>query len=209
VLAVRHPRSLTTVLTIGHSNHSLPRFLSLLSLHGVTAVADVRSRPYSRRFPWFNRNRLSESLPGSGIAYVFLGDLLGGRPEDRSCYVDGQVQYALVARAPFFLTGVARLLEGAASYLIAVMCAEKDPLTCHRTLLVARQLALRGVSVSHILATGELESQAAADARLVEELKLGGLLGSPEETIEEAYRRRAARVAFTRLASKDALPGPA
>lgn len=191
-------KSSSTLLTIGHSNHGLPRFLSLLSAHGVTAVADVRSRPYSRRFPWFNRNRLSSSLPSSGVVYVFLGDLLGGRPEDPSCYLDGKVQYSLVARTPSFQAGMARLLEGASSYRIALMCAEKDPLACHRTLLVARQLSLRGISVGHILASGELESQAAADARLVAELKLGGLFGSLEETIEEAYRRRGDAAAFSR-----------
>lgn len=172
----------------------------------MTAVADVRSRPCSRRFPWFNRNRLSSSLPSSGIAYVFLGDMLGGRPEDPSCYLDGQVQYSLVARTPSFQAGMARLLEGASSYRIALMCAEKDPLTCHRTLLVARQVFLRGVSVAHILASGELEGQAAADARLVEESKLGGLFGSLEETIEEAYRRRSAEVAFTRRSAAGASP---
>jgi len=184
------------VFTIGHSNHSLPRFLSLLSAHGVTAVADVRSRPYSRRHPHFNRTQLAESLPAAGIAYVFLGDALGGRPDDASCYIDGQVQYALVAGTPVFQAGLARLLEGASSYRIAVMCAEQDPLLCHRTLLVARQLSSRGVGVEHILASGELESQSGVDARLVGESQLGELLGSREELIEEAYRRRAAAAAW-------------
>ena len=190
------PAALTALYTTGHSNHPLPRFLSLLSAHRIEALADVRSRPYSRHFPWFNRKRLAASLAEAGVEYVFMGDSLGGRPADPSCYVAGQVQYPLVARAAFFQEGIARLLELAGRHRVAVMCAEKDPLMCHRTLLIGRELARRHVDVQHILASGELESHTAAEARLIAEHKLDGLFASTNETIDEAYRRRADAAGF-------------
>lgn len=155
------------VLTIGHSRHSLEAFLGLLKQHGVTAVADVRSVPYSRFNPHFNRKSLEQSLVAHGIEYVFLGRELGGRPEDPSCYEGGRVQYSRMESAEAFRNGMERIIRGADEHRIALMCAEKEPLDCHRTLLVARALAARGVTVAHILADGRLEShEATMDRRL-------------------------------------------
>ena len=145
------------ILTIGHSNHSLERFLALLAKHRVTAVADVRSAPYSRFRPHFNRDALAAALMAQGIGYAFLGRELGGRPADPDCYQDGRVDYERVARTSGFRDGVARIIGRAARDRTALMCAEKEPLDCHRTLLVARALDDAGVAVVHILADGELE----------------------------------------------------
>src|SRR6266542_2756174 len=125
-----HPR----ILTIGHSNHSLERFFELLQAHGVTAVADVRSRPYSARLRQFNRESLAGALLERGIRYTFFGKELGGRPEDLSCYENGKLRYDRLAETAVFQSGLERALRGAEGDRLALMCAEKEPLACHRAL---------------------------------------------------------------------------
>lgn len=154
------------ILTIGHSNHPIVRFIDLLRLHGVTAVADIRSAPYSRFNPQFNKEALERVLREHGIAYVFLGKELGARSSDPNCYDGGQVRYERLAQTTQFHSGLARVTKGAKSHRIALMCAEKEPLECHRTLLVARELARQGVSVSHIHGDGHLERHHTAMSRL-------------------------------------------
>ncbi|MBI2502151.1 MAG: DUF488 domain-containing protein [Candidatus Latescibacteria bacterium] len=186
------------VLTIGHSNHSLETFMSLLRRHDVTALADVRSAPYSRFNPHFNRDALERSLSAHGIRYVFLGRELGARPDDRSCYENGRVQYARLAHTDLFRSGIERIARGANDYRIALMCAEKEPLECHRTLLVARALAEIGIAVQHILADGGLESHDAAMERLLDIAGLPhqDLFRSRDELIAEALARQEERVAY-------------
>lgn len=180
------------IYTIGHSNHALDAFARLLQLHEITVVADVRSMPFSRFNPQFNRELLQRSLAELGLVYVFLGDRLGARAGDRACYVDGKARYELIARSADFQAGLQRLMQDAARQRVAMMCAEKEPLECHRTLLVARQLAIADVSVLHILEDGTLEPHAQTLARLMKELDLPefDLFRTRDELIEEAYRRR-------------------
>lgn len=123
------------IYTVGHSNHSIEAFISLLQKHGITALADVRSHPYSRHHPQFNRETLQRALRKVDINYVFLGKELGARSENPKCYRNGKVQYGLLAREPSFQEGLARLRKGMESHRIAMMCAEKEPLDCHRTIL--------------------------------------------------------------------------
>ncbi len=151
--AAKHP-----VFTIGHSTHSLGPLVALLRQHGVTVLADVRSAPYSRFNPQFNRETLKQKLLEHDIKYVFLGRELGARSDDRSCYENGRVQYARLAHTDLFSHGIERVIRGAGEYRVVLMCAEKEPLECHRTLLVARVLVEHGVVVKHILANGSLES---------------------------------------------------
>ena len=189
----KHP-----IFTIGHSNHSLEDFLALLTKHHVTAVADVRSAPWSRFNPHFSRNALSAALKARGIRYVYLGRELGGRPDDPALYdEDGQVDYERVAQTDVFRDGIARVAGGAATHRIALMCAEKEPLDCHRTHLVARALDAEGVEVVHILADGEIECHAETMDRLVADAG-----GKPDgdlfraELIEETTKERSGRIAF-------------
>ncbi len=142
------------IFTVGHSTHSAELFLALLRQHQVVAVADVRSSPFSQFNPQFNREPLEQCLKANGIRYVFLGKELGARSEDRSCYLDGRVQYGRLAQTPLFQSGLDRVLQGAAKYRVALMCAEKEPLECHRTLLVAKALAERGQPVRTSMRTG-------------------------------------------------------
>jgi uncharacterized protein (DUF488 family) len=190
---------LTTLYTVGHSNHSIEKFIGLLTANGITAVADVRSRPFSRRHPQFNKERLAAALTQHGIAYVFLGKELGARSEDPSCYENGKVQYPRLAATPAFKAGIERVLAGAARFRIALMCAEKEPLDCHRTLLVSRALESVGASIAHILADGSVELQEKTMSRLIdlvglsrEDLFQGG------DLIAAACRLREDKIAYVK-----------
>lgn len=186
------------VYTIGHSSHSIEVFLGLLRMHGITAIADVRSHPYSRRFTQYCRNVLKDALSKAGIHYVFLGKELGARSDNPACYRDGKVQYELLAQEPLFREGIARIRNGSASQCIALMCAEKDPLDCHRAILVARRLVGEGIQVVHILADGVLETQAELEKRMLTELKMSevDMFRSREEIIADAYRIRGEQIAY-------------
>jgi uncharacterized protein (DUF488 family) len=186
------------VYTVGHSNYPPERFLELLTLHGIALVGDVRSRPYSRMNPQFNRENLNRMLSAGGIAYLFLGRELGARSEDPACYSGGKVQYDRLARTELFRQGLERVCESLKTHRLALMCAEKDPLECHRTILVSRELRRRGVAVRHILEDGALESHEDTLTRLRGKLKLPeyDLFSTPEEVIEEAYRRQGERIAY-------------
>jgi uncharacterized protein (DUF488 family) len=186
------------VLTIGHSAYSWEHFVALLRSARVTAVADVRSSPYSRRNPHFNRDALSEELRSNGFSYVFLGKELGGRPSEPRFYCNGVADYEKMAQTTEFSKGLDRIIEGTKKYRVALMCSERDPTDCHRCLLVGRALAQRGVRVSHILDLGKVVSHAEIEDGL---LKLSGrstddLFAPRAERLATAYRERAQKVAF-------------
>lgn len=194
-----------TILTIGHSNHAVEQFIALLRQHGVTALADVRSSPHSRRFPQYCKSSLSHTLRAAGISYVFLGDLLGGRPHASLLTREGYADYPSMARQPNFQAGLVRLNEGAARYQLALMCSEADPADCHRALLVGRQLTSDGVPVEHILRDGSIEPNSALEARL---LALAGLthedlFTSLTDRISAAYLHRASKVAWRTETAED------
>lgn len=189
------------ILTIGHSTHEWGRFLGLLQQHRVTAVADVRSSPHSRYSPQFSREPLEAALKRAGIAYVFLGRELGGRSEDPGCYAEGRVQYDRVALTAAFVSGIERVERGANEHRIALLCAEREPLDCHRALLVARALAARGHAVQHILADGRMEPHEETMDRLLaaHHLAQPDLFGASRESrIAEAVALQAGRVAYVR-----------
>ena len=193
------------VFTIGHSTHSWERFVALLRSANVTAVADVRTSPYSRHYPHFNRDDMRAELRSDGISYVFLGKELGGRPSERRFYCEGVADYEKMAEASEFRKGLHSVLEGAKKYRIALMCSERDPLDCHRCLLVARALAQSGVRVNHILDDGRKVCHAEIEGKLLE---ISGrtaddLFAPREERLATAYRERARKVAFA-----EPQPGP-
>jgi uncharacterized protein (DUF488 family) len=195
-----------TVFTIGHSTHTQERFANLLKLHEITAVCDVRSRPYSRTNPQFNREDLKKTLLDSGIAYVFLGKELGARTEDATCYDGGKVQYDRLARTDLFRSGLRRIQEGVQSYRIALMCAEKEPLECHRTILVARYLETTSLAVQHIHADGALEPHEHALKRLMRVLNLPDhdMFRSHDDVVADAYLLQEKRIAYERSADSPA-----
>lgn len=189
------------VLTIGHSTLSYERFLALLSRASVTAIADVRSAPFSRHFPHFNRDALRNELGSHDVAYVFLGEELGGRPKGRRFFCNGVADYEKMAETDSFARGLERVIEGAKKYRIAMMCSEHDPLDCHRCLLVGRGLQEQGVTVRHILGNSEIVGQRQIEEKL---MAMSGksdidLFEPPAKRLAAAYRDRAMKVAFSEV----------
>lgn len=193
------------IYTIGHSNYPIEHFIALLQQHGIQALADVRSNPYSRFNPQFNRAKLQASLATAGVRYVFLGEELGARSKDPAVYdEEGRVSYAKLAQTPLFRQGIARLQTGMQQLRVAIMCAERNPLECHRTILVSRELEKLGIPVTHILHDGTLEPNRQAMQRLATELKLArtDLFRSQDELIEDAYDTQGRKMGYVRPASR-------
>jgi len=188
----------SVIHTIGHSNRKLEEFLALLVEYRITAVADVRSQPYSRVNPQFNREPLAKFLAQKGIAYRFLGKELGARTADADCYVNGKVHYERLARTQLFQQGLTRIANGIQEHRIALMCAEREPLACHRSILVARYLAQRGFRVVHIIDAKITEDHDASIQRLLSNLGMDcmHMFETKDELIELAYERQGARIAF-------------
>ncbi|MEX0611682.1 MAG: DUF488 domain-containing protein [Pirellulales bacterium] len=149
-----------TLYTVGHSNHSEEKFLDLLRQHGIEVLVDVRSRPSSRYNPQFNDSNLQRALEAAGIRYLFMGEELGGRPEEQELLdEEGRALYHRMAESAGFLSGIERLQRGVSEHRVAIMCSEEDPAICHRHLLVTRVISGRGIDVRHIRGDGRLESE--------------------------------------------------
>jgi uncharacterized protein (DUF488 family) len=199
---------MSRLFSIGHSNHEFAKLVQLLQAAEISAVADVRSSPFSQRYPQFNRPELEAGLNSVEIAYAFLGDLLGGRPRQPSLYdEDGRVNYERVRATDFFRAGLDRLVRGTDDFRVVMLCAEEDPLDCHRGLMIAPALAEMQILPDHIRGNGSCESMAEMEARLLAETRVGagildGLFASMvtgedrQRFLAEAYRMMSRRKAF-------------
>lgn len=157
------------LFTVGHSNLEMADLLGVLIRHEIHMVCDVRSRPGSFRFPQFNREPLMAQLATARIIYQFFGDQFGGRPLDSRYYrPDGLVDYAARCKSPDFLEAMDRLLGCAQSQNIVLMCAEEDPLHCHRFLLICPALVQRGIVPLHLRREAAFETQRDAEDRLLQ-----------------------------------------
>ncbi|HBJ76175.1 MAG TPA: DUF488 domain-containing protein [Syntrophaceae bacterium] len=187
------------LFTIGHSVHTMERFMAMLKEHNIDTLCDVRSSPYSRFTPQFNRESLKEDLAKHRILYLYLGAELGPRSTDPDCYENGKVQYRRLAEKDIFQMGLSRLRKGMVTYRIALLCAEKDPLTCHRMILICRNLRGEDILIRHILEDGSLEDNRDTEQRLMKLLKIdpADLFSSEEEQIQRAYDLQAEKVAYT------------
>lgn len=172
------------LFTIGHSNHEIASFMLLLKKHNITALADVRSHPYSRFLKHFNQSILSNALKSEGIYYVFLGKELGARPSSQECYVNGQALYEKIAKTSAFNHGIERILQGVKKHRIALMCAEKDPIECHRAILVCQHLRHCDLDIYHILKNGDLESHDHLEERMLFKHSLTDFLASSQKEIQ-------------------------
>lgn len=179
-----------SLFTIGHSNHSIEHLIELLQRHNITALADVRSSPFSRHTPQFNQENIKRSLKEIRVHYVFLGRELGARSTNPDHYKDGRAQYELMAKEPWFQEGLERLRKGVVTQRIALMCAEKDPIECHRTMLVGVRVRSPAISLVHILANGDLEPHEQSEQRMLVRHHLAEpeLFRTAEERLAEAYR---------------------
>lgn len=153
--------------TIGYSGFSIDEFVMILKKRRINAIADVRSIPYSKYRPEYNSKELKAHLKSSDIEYVFLGNLCGARINDQECYKDGKADYTLIAKHPKFKEGLKRIKKGLEKYRIALLCAEKDPVFCHRMILICRNLRLEDIKIYHIIDATSVLTQNQCEERLL------------------------------------------
>jgi len=147
-------RGSTQIWSVGHSNHSIERFLQILETAEIECLVDVRSQPYSRYTPHFNQAPLTTSVTAAGIGYEFMGDSLGGRPPETSMYDEqGYVLYGEMAKSERLRQGIEKLIALSSKKRTAMMCSEESPIDCHRRLLIARVVA-EDIDVVHLRADG-------------------------------------------------------
>ena len=155
-----------TLYTIGHSNHPIEYFLEILHRHKIEVIVDVRSSPYSKHAPQYYKELLQKSLLEVGVKYIFLGDAMGGMPNNREFYDDqGYVLYDRIAQTSKFKEGAERIVSGIKDYMVALLCGEEDPTNCHRRLLIASVLQDNGVKIRHIRGDGKIESEETVSKR--------------------------------------------
>ena len=191
------------LFTIGHSVHQVEHFMEMLRGHAITALCDVRSSPYSRFVPRFNHESIKAEAVMHGIAYLYLGAELGPRSSDPTCYEDGKVQYRRLAAREIFRQGLDRLRKAMEAQRVALMCAEKDPITCHRMILICRHLQGDDIVIRHILEDGSLEDNRDAERRLMKLWKIDptDLFSAEADRIQRTYDLQAQKIAYT-LAEK-------
>lgn len=190
-----------TLYTIGYGNTLIETFISLLEVNNIEFICDVRSYPYGGYIPDYSRDKLEETLKKINIQYLFLGKELGGRFDDPSCYINNQVDYDLVAKTALFKEGIQRIISGTKKFTIALMCAEKDPINCHRSLLITRHITSRHNKIMHIHHDGKLETHNEFEIRLqnlsgVENMPLFEDEESKKETLHNAYKKHSKKVAY-------------
>ena len=151
----------TTIYSIGHGNKKIEDFIAELKSFDIEYLLDIRSKPYSKWNPQFNQAALELELKNNGITYVFVGDTLGGLPEDRSCYdYNGKVVYDLIKEKEFFKEGLNRLTTANEKKIkLAIMCSESKPEECHRSKLIGQELLKKEISLNHIVSDKRIKSQ--------------------------------------------------
>lgn len=191
------------LFTIGHSNLDFSQFVHLLSGSGIQLVADVRSRPQSSRFPQFTQPGFQKLLEAEGISYLFLGEELGGRPDDPDAYqLNGLVDYRARRKSYAFGAGLEQVLKELQHRSIALMCAEEDPLECHRFLMISPELVKVGIQPFHIRKSSLVETQEMIENRLLDLTGFGSVATNtlfPDartEALEKAYTLQAEKCAY-------------
>lgn len=180
-------QSVTPIFTIGYGDRSIDEFIDVLRQHNLDYLIDVRSAPYSRFKPEFSKDALERALRQQGIRYVFMGDTLGGRPNDPDCFVDGKVDYELVKNKHFYQTGIGRLQTAFDRQLrVVLMCSEGKPEQCHRSKLISATLENLSIPVVHIDENDQEQSQETIILRLTDGQL--SLFGEPEFHSRKRYR---------------------
>ena len=190
------------IYTIGSSIHNIHEFISLLKRHKINAVADVRSMPYSRHTPQFNKEVLTNVLKGASVYYLDFSKEFGARREETEAYTNNRVDFSKVVKLPIFLSGVERINAGILKgYNIALLCTEKDPLDCHRFSLVSRALTNKLIiNIDHILFNGELVSQHDLESKMLHDFGLENDLFDDYKTqLENAYENAGNKISYQEL----------
>lgn len=190
------------IFTIGHSTHTIEHFLYLLKTYRINCVVDVRSVPYSKYVPQFNSKQLRNFLKKNNIYYIFMGDKLGARWENKGIYTEeGYLDFEKVRKTDLFSDGIKRVKDGIKKgFNVALMCAEKDPIDCHRTILIAPEFHYSGYKVKNILENGDIQTQEDIQKRLLNmyfpnrmQLTIFEMLEGQKngrQLIDQAYRLR-------------------
>lgn len=186
--------------TIGYAGFSVDDFINTLKEKSIGALVDVRSSPYSSRFEQFNITNVKDVLNNNNIYYLFLGDELGARPKDRSLYSNNSADFDKISKSSLFIDGCQRIRDGLSKFPVCIMCAEKDPVTCHRTILVANKFRslYPDVTIQHIHSSTKIEPQEKIDRRIMAmyDLEQEHFFKSFDERLIEAYSLRAKEIAF-------------
>jgi uncharacterized protein (DUF488 family) len=179
------------VWTVGHSNHDFGVFAGLIASEGIEYLVDVRSYPYSRFAPQFNRDDLQQAIGRAGIRYLYLGEELGGRPtRDEHYDAHGHALYGPMSEDPSFRAAIRRVLDGAGKHRLALVCSEGEPRNCHRRLLVGRVLTDHGVELRHILPDGALAVERSVELGDAYQCSLLGEDTAWRSTQSVSHRRR-------------------
>jgi uncharacterized protein (DUF488 family) len=188
------------IYTIGHSNYESYQFIKILHSHSIETIVDVRSAPYSKYCPQFNMDTIKQALNNSGIEYLFLGKELGARPKEQDCYVGGKVSFEKLRESEFFKKGMLQLLDETEKHNIAIMCSEKEPIDCHRAILISRVLTQQGVTVKHILSEKELMEHKDLEEQLLKKCKVEETLFDTESSkqlnLQEAYQKQEKMISY-------------
>ena len=198
-----------SLFTIGHTNHTHENFIKLLKMHSINYVLDVRRTPYSKFTDQFNKEVIGNVLKSNGINYYYMGKSFGARQEDKALYTpEGYLDFEKTRESEQFKTGLKSVIKGLnEGNNIALMCTEKDPFDCHRTIMVSRGFELEGIEVQHIHEDGHLESQEEINDRLIHNLEKKNKVDicqpsffepqkSYEEWLVEAYRLRNKEIGY-------------
>ncbi len=181
---------MNTVYTIGYGNLEVNRFIKLLKDNNIQVLCDIRSLPYSKFNPDFSKDTLEISLRKNSIKYIFMGNELGGRSDDPNCYDENdQIDYEKYAETDIFKKGLERLLGGIDKYVIALMCSEKEPERCHRSLLVARFLKEKHSNIKHIHHDLSVESHADFEQRIVKTMDKNTSIFGDMESLNLTYKK--------------------
>ena len=202
-VSVPDSQSYLPFFTVGHSNLDFLQFVKLLQDRSVDLLIDVRSQPRSGRFPQFSQPGFDKMIEDAGIGYLFLGEELGGRPDDADAYrQDGVVDYRARRKSYAFHAGVERVWNELQHASCALLCAEEDPLECHRFLMICPELVQTGIRPLHIRKGSKIESQEDAENRLLATHGFGGVAAdtlfpqSRTDALEEAYDLQAGKFAY-------------
>lgn len=173
----------STIYSIGHGNKKIEEFIEELKSFNILFLLDIRSKPYSKWSPQFNQNQLEIELNNNNIKYVFIGNMLGGLPNDRSCYDNnGKVVYDYIKQKLFFRQGLKRLITANQKQInIAIMCSESNPCECHRSKLIGQELLNQDISIKHIISKFKFKSQEIVMGELTKGNNLIDLFGEEVE----------------------------
>lgn len=192
------------LFTIGYTAFQIKDFINTLKQNKIKALVDVRSLPYSEHYPDYNKENLEHMLTENKIQYRNFASEFGARQTDKSYFSsEGYLDFECFAKSSQFKDGYKLVINALErGHNIVLMCSEKDPATCHRSIMITRVFHENGIKVTHLLATGGCESQTDIEQQLLnkyfpnrEQLSLFGNLGQ-EDLVGIAYQKRNAEIGY-------------